>query len=67
MSEQHHPEQDQDDSERQGTPVTVTSDGERVVVVTPDGMGVAAHDDPPATSPASAPPTRPTSSSSRPR
>jgi len=48
MSEQHHPEQDQDDSERQGTPVTVTSDGERVVVVTPDGMGVAAHDDPPA-------------------
>ena len=50
MSEQHHPEQDQDDSERQGTPVTVTSDGERVVVVTPDGMGVAAHDDPPAES-----------------
>jgi Protein of unknown function (DUF2587) len=48
MSEQHHREQDQDDSERQGTPVTVTSDGERVVVVTPDGMGVAAHDDPPA-------------------
>ena len=48
MSEQHHPEQDQDDSERQGTPVTVTSDGERVVVVTPDGMGVAGHDDPPA-------------------
>ena len=27
-------------------PTTVTSDGERVVVVTPDGMGVAPHDDP---------------------
>ena len=67
MSEQHHPEQDRDDSERQGTPVTVTSDGERVVVVTPDGMGVAAHDDPPADEPVSAPPTRPTWSSSRPR
>ncbi len=48
MSEQHRPEPDQDDSERQGVPVTVTSDGERVVVVTPDGMGVAEHDDPPA-------------------
>ena len=48
MSEQHRPEADQDDSERQRVPVTVTSDGERVVVVTPDGMGVADHDDPPA-------------------
>ena len=48
MSEQHRPEPDQDDSERQGVPVTVTSDGERVVVVTPDGMGVADQDDPPA-------------------
>ena len=66
MSEQH-PEQDRDDSERQGTPVTVTSDGERVVVVTPDGMGVAAQDDPPADQPRERPPTRPTWSSSRPR
>ena len=48
MSEQHRPEPDQDDSERQGVPVTVTSDGERVVVVTPDGMGVSEHGDPPA-------------------
>ena len=48
MSEQHRPEPDQDDSERQGVPVTVTSDGERVVVVTPDGMGVADQDTPPA-------------------
>ncbi len=48
MSEQHRPEPDQDDSERQEVPVTVTSDGERVVVVTPDGMGVSEHGDPPA-------------------
>ena len=48
MSEQHRPDPDQDDSERQGVPVTVTSDGERVVVVTPDGMGVSEHGDPPA-------------------
>jgi hypothetical protein len=34
-----HP--DQDDSQEQAVPATVTSDGERVVVVTPDGMGVA--------------------------
>ena len=27
----------------QGIPATVTSDGERVVVITPDGMGVAPH------------------------
>jgi Bacterial proteasome activator len=47
MSEQHRPEPDQDDSDRQGVPVTVTSDTERVVVVTPDGMGVADHDDRP--------------------
>jgi hypothetical protein len=48
MSEQHRPEPDQDDSERQEVPVTVTSDGERVVVVTPDGMGVSEHGDQPA-------------------
>ncbi len=34
------PEQDE---ERREVPATVTSDGERVVVVTPDGMGVAPH------------------------
>ena len=48
MTEQHRPEQDQDDAEDRRVPTTVTSDGERVVVVTPDGMGVASHDDPPA-------------------
>jgi hypothetical protein len=51
MTEQHRPEHDQDDqddSEGRSVPATVTSDGERVVVVTPDGMGVASHDDPPA-------------------
>ena len=32
---------DQDDPEERAVPATVTSDGERVVVVTPDGMGVA--------------------------
>ncbi len=35
MSEQPEP--------AQGIPATVTSDGERVVVITPDGMGVAPH------------------------
>jgi len=49
MTEPHRPEADQDDSERERVPVTVTSDGERVVVVTPDGMGVADHEAPPAT------------------
>jgi len=48
MSDQHRPEPDQDDSEGQGIPVTVTSDGERVVVVTPDGMGVSDSEDQPA-------------------
>ena len=48
MSEQHRPEQDQDDPEGRTVPVTVTSDGERVTVVTPDGMGVASSNDPPA-------------------
>jgi len=45
MTEQHRPDRDQDDAEGRGVPATVTSDGERVVVVTPDGMGVAAQDD----------------------
>ena len=48
MTDQHRPDPDQDDAERQGVPVTVTSDGERVVVVTPDGMGVADHEQSPA-------------------
>jgi proteasome activator-like protein len=48
MTDQHRPEPDQDDAEREGVPVTVTSDGERVVVVTPDGMGVSDHEDRPA-------------------
>ncbi|HYN65437.1 MAG TPA: bacterial proteasome activator family protein [Ornithinibacter sp.] len=47
MSEQPRGEQDQDDSEGRAVPATVTSDGERVVVVTPDGMGVAAHGEQP--------------------
>jgi hypothetical protein len=45
MSEHPRGEQDQDDSENRAVPATVTSDGERVVVVTPDGMGVAPHRD----------------------
>ena len=48
MTDQPRPDPDQDDAERQGVPVTVTSDGERVVVVTPDGMGVSDHEDRPA-------------------
>ncbi|MEO6791983.1 MAG: bacterial proteasome activator family protein [Ornithinibacter sp.] len=42
MNEQAAQEQD---GERREVPATVTSDGERVVVVTPDGMGVAQHPD----------------------
>ncbi len=47
MSE--HPQQsgqrptDEDDQQEQGIRATVTSDGQRVTVVTPDGMGVAEH------------------------
>ena len=42
MSEHDTPNGDQDSStDEQVVPATVTSDGERVVVVTPDGMGVA--------------------------
>ncbi|WP_377639782.1 proteasome activator [Oryzobacter terrae] len=45
MSEQPRDDRDQGDEDR-GVPATVTSDGERVVVVTPDGMGVAPHPTP---------------------
>ena len=38
------PPPDQDDPEERAVPATVTSDGERVVVVTPDGMGVASQE-----------------------
>lgn len=42
MSEHDTTTGDQDSStEDRAVPATVTSDGERVVVVTPDGMGVA--------------------------
>ncbi len=48
MSEHDTPNGDQDSStDEQVVPATVTSDGERVVVVTPDGMGVAHHDEQP--------------------
>jgi hypothetical protein len=47
MTELDRTGQGQDDSEDRIVPATVTSDGERVVVVTPDGMGVAQHDDTP--------------------
>ena len=40
MSEQPRDDRDQGDESR-AVPATVTSDGERVVVVTPEGMGVA--------------------------
>ena len=43
MSDQFRHEQAQDDSQDRAVHATVTSDGERVVVVTPDGMGVAPH------------------------
>ncbi len=45
MSEQPRDDRDQGDEDR-GVSATVTSDGERVVVVTPDGMGVALHPTP---------------------
>ena len=44
MSDQGPHDQDQDDEGRL-VPATVTSDSERVVVVTPDGMGVAPHEE----------------------
>jgi hypothetical protein len=47
MSEQQRHEPDGDDGGGRGVPATVTSDGERVVVVTPDGMGVASPHDAP--------------------
>jgi Protein of unknown function (DUF2587) len=49
---------DQDDDER-AVPATVTSDGERVVVVTPDGMGVAPHEPEPRQDDPRARPTNP--------
>lgn len=42
MSEQPRGDSDQDEDGRV-VPATITSDGERVVVVTPEGMGVAPH------------------------
>jgi Protein of unknown function (DUF2587) len=48
MTDQHRPDPDHDDAEPEGVPVTVTSDGERIVVVTPDGMGVSGEQDRPA-------------------
>jgi hypothetical protein len=44
MSEQAGRDGDETDDGAPMVPTTVTSDGERVVVVTPDGMGVAAQD-----------------------
>jgi len=43
MSEQPRSDstQDADEGDDRTVPTTVTSDGERVVVVTPNGMGVA--------------------------
>lgn len=46
MSEQPRDDRDQDDDDARVLPATVTSDGERVVVVTPEGMGVAPHGGP---------------------
>ena len=50
MSEQPRSDEDQDahEGDDRMVPTTVTSDGERVVVVTPSGMGVAAHEPEPA-------------------
>ncbi|GAA4399553.1 hypothetical protein GCM10023168_07080 [Fodinibacter luteus] len=45
MSDQPRHEQDPDETGSRTVPATVTNDGERLVVVTPDGMGVAHHDD----------------------
>ena len=44
MSNQPVHGQDEGDTDDRVVPATVTSDGERVVVVTPDGMGVAPHE-----------------------
>ena len=44
MNDHPRDEHDEDDAGSRAVPATVTSDGERVVVVTPDGMGVAPHD-----------------------
>ena len=44
MNDQPGERGEQDESDDRVVPATVTSDGERVVVVTPDGMGVAPHE-----------------------
>ncbi len=44
MSEQSRPEREQDDDGPRTVPATVAADPERVVVVTPEGMGVAPRD-----------------------
>ncbi|CCH80431.1 conserved hypothetical protein [Nostocoides japonicum T1-X7] len=36
---------EENEEQQRAVPMTVTNDGERIVVVTPDGMGVAAHPD----------------------
>jgi hypothetical protein len=60
MSEQSQGRgRDRDDEEGQVVPATVTSDGERVVVVTPDGMGVAPHDEEPTSGEGREPMTNP--------
>jgi hypothetical protein len=43
MSDQPNHDQDPGENGGRAVPATVTSDGQRVVVVTPDGMGVAPH------------------------
>ena len=55
MPQQPDAERPDSDEDGERVPVTVTSDGKRVVIVTPDGMGVAPHEDAPeprATNPA---------------
>jgi hypothetical protein len=44
MSEQPRPEREKDDDGPRTVPATVAADPERVVVVTPEGMGVAPRD-----------------------
>jgi hypothetical protein len=41
MSDQPGPDRDQDDEQRRTVPATVAHDADKVVVVTPEGMGVA--------------------------
>ena len=51
MSEQSRPDREQDDDGRRSVPATVAHDPDKVVVVTPEGMGVAPRD--PGAAPAS--------------